>query len=566
MKMRISAVAALLAVAAVACADNGSQNSDGDVIDLASLDAVFSDYDSQDGPGCAVAVSRDGQLAIARAYGMANLEWDIPNTAETVFEPGSVSKQFTAAATILMSIDGLISLDDDIREHFPELPDYGKPVTVRMLVNHTSGLRDWGSIAGIGGWPRTTRIHTHKHALDIASRQRSLNYEPGRYYSYTNTGYNLQAMLVERVTGMSFEEFSQERIFGPLGMTKTQWRDDFTEIVAERSTGYRRGPDDELHALMPFENVHGNGGLLTTVGDLLKFTHNLATGDVGGPEFIRLMHEQGTLNSGQQIAYAGGLFIGEYKGLREVQHSGGTAAYRGFLTRFPDHGVAVSIMCNSAEANPGSLAREVAELYLADAISEDMAGEGASADDMEDAGADPAQVAAFAGGYRDMRRGQFVSVTAEGASLRVGPGGGGIMLAAAGDNTFASPQGLSLTFEGEAAGGVRPAAVMTTPAGEVRLEPVEDFNPSAAQLSAYTGTYRSDEAEVTFRAAVEDGKLVLRDRYGDRQELEPAYSDAFARGPNTVIFRRDGAGRVTQMSLSQSRVWDLRFERVQGAG
>ncbi|MYE35448.1 MAG: beta-lactamase family protein [Gemmatimonadales bacterium] len=252
MKTRLGTLILPLA-AGLACADASRDDASGGTVEMAALDAVFADYSASDGPGCAFAVSRDGQQVMARAYGMANLEWDLPNTPETVFEPGSVSKQFTAAATILLALDGRIDLDDDIREYFPEMPDYGEPITVRMLIHHTSGLRDWGSVAGIHGWARTTRIHTHKHALDIASRQRALNYEPGRYYSYTNTGYNLQAMLVERVTGQTFDEFSQERIFRPLGMTKTQWRDDFTEIVEERSIGYRRGDDDEWHMLMPFE-------------------------------------------------------------------------------------------------------------------------------------------------------------------------------------------------------------------------------------------------------------------------------------------------------------------------
>ena len=542
--------------AGLACADASRDDSSSGTVELAALDAVFADY--ADGPGCAFAVSRDGQQVMARAYGMANLEWDLPNTPETVFEPGSVSKQFTAAATILLALDGRIDLDDDIREYFPEMPDYGEPITVRMLIHHTSGLRDWGSIAGIHGWGRTTRIHTHKHALDIASRQLALNYEPGRYYSYTNTGYNLQAMLVERVTGQTFDEFSQERIFGPLGMTKTQWRDDFTEIVEERSIGYRRGDDGEWHMLMPFENVHGNGGLLTTVGDLLRFTRNLDTGEVGGPEFIRLMHEQGMLDSGRQISYAGGLFVGEYRGVREVQHSGGTAAYRGFLTRFPDHGLAVSVMCNRGEANPGGLARSVAELYLGDAIDEEASEDPAGTD------VDPARVAAFAGGYRDTRTGQFMELTADGSSLRLGLGPGGMSLAAMSETEFASPAGVSIVFDAAAGGGTRPGATMDTPvADDVRIEPVEGFEPSASDLAAYVGAYRSDEAEVTYWVEVEDGGLVLRDRYGDGPSLTPVYPDAFRQGGSTFIFRRDETGRVTQASLSQGRVWDLRFERVQ---
>ena len=557
MKTRIRTLIPLLA-AGLACAEANRDDASEGAVEMAALDAVFADYSASDGPGCAFAVSRDGQQVMARAYGMANLEWDLPNTPETVFEPGSVSKQFTAAATILLALDGRIDLDDDIREYFPEMPDYGEPITVRMLIHHTSGLRDWGSVAGIHGWARTTRIHTHKHALDIASRQRALNYEPGRYYSYTNTGYNLQAMLVERVTGQTFDEFSQERIFRPLGMTKTQWRDDFTEIVEERSIGYRRGDDGEWHMLMPFENVHGNGGLLTTVGDLLRFTRNLDTGEVGGPEFIRLMHEQGMLDSGRRISYAGGLFVGDYKGVREVQHSGGTAAYRGFLTRFPDHGLAVSVMCNVGEANPGGLARAVADLYLGDAIGEEASEDPAGAD------VDPARIAAFAGGYRDTRTGQFMELTADGASLRMGGGPGGMSLTAMSETEFASPAGVSIVFDAAADGGTRPGATMDTPVADgVRIEPVEGFEPAAADLAAYVGAYHSDEAEVTYWVEVEDGGLVLKDRYGDGPSLVPVYPDAFRQGGSTFIFRRDATGRVTQASLSQGRVWDLRFERVQ---
>ena len=557
MKTRLATLILPLA-AGLACADASRDDSSPGAVELAALDAVFADYSASDGPGCAFAVSRDGQQVMARAYGMADLEWHIPNTPETVFEPGSVSKQFTAAATILLALDGRIDLDDDIREYFPEMPDYGEAVTVRMLIHHTSGLRDWGSVAAIQGWPRWSRVHSHKHALDIASRQRALNYEPGRYYSYTNTGYNLQAMLIERVTGQTFDEFSQERIFRPLGMTKTQSRDDFTEIVDERSIGYRRGEDGEWHMLMPFENVHGNGGLLTTVGDLLRFTRNLDTGEVGGPEFVRLMHEEGTLDSGWKTGYAGGLRVGEYKGVREVSHGGSTAAYRAFLTRYPDHGVAVSLMCNVAEADSRGLVRQVAELYLADAMAEEPRADATGVD------VDPADVAAFAGGYRDTRTGQYLELTADGSSLLMGGGPGGPPLAATSETGFASATGVSIAFEGPASAGERPPGVMDMPAADgVRIEPVGPFEPTATDLAAYVGAYRSDEAEVTYWFEVEDGRLMFRDRYGDGAALEPLYPDAFSQESRTFIFRRDETGRVSQASLSEGRVWDLRFERVE---
>ncbi|MFV1986624.1 MAG: serine hydrolase domain-containing protein [Gemmatimonadota bacterium] len=548
-----------LVALSIACAPAGDGGNDGGnddaTADLAAIDGVFSQFATDDGPGCAVAVSRDGQTTLTRAYGMANLEYDIPNGGETVFEPGSVSKQFTAAATIMLSLDGLISLDDDIREYFPEMPDYGEPITVRQLIHHTSGLRDWGSIAGIEGWQRTTRVYTHKHVLDIAARQESLNYPPGERYSYTNTGYNLQAMLVERVTGKTLDEFSQERIFGPLGMTKTQWRDDFTEVVKDRSVGYVRGDDDEWHMLMPFENVYGNGGLLTTVGDLLKFTRNLDTGEVGGPAFVEEMHRRGVLDSGEEIAYAAGLFIGEYKGVREVQHAGGTAAYRGYLTRYPDNGLAVSVMCNAGNANAGALAHGVADIYLADVLTEppDIAAFDLTTERLE----------SFTGGYRDPNRYTFIDITVEDDHL-VMRGlfpGQELELTPVSETRFENPAGVAVEFE--ASDSARPIAVFsTTVSSGVRLEPVERYTPSGAELAEYVGEYSSHEAEVTYWIALEDGELGLVDRYGESRPLAATYRDAFSGPWGMIVFRRDGAGRVNELTMSQSRVWDLRFERV----
>lgn len=524
----------------------------GTSIDPAAVDEIFERFAGTDNPGCAVAASLDHLPVVSRAYGMADLEHDVPNTPETVFEPGSVSKQFTAAATILLALDGKISLDDDIRDYIPELPDYGESITIRHLLHHTSGLRDWGSIAGIGGWPRTTRVHTHEHMLDIASRQGSLNYRPGTYYSYTNTGYNLQAVLVERVSGMTFAEFSKERLFEPLGMTRTEWRDDFTRIVKDRSIAYRPNRDGSWSMLMPFENVHGNGGLLTTVGDLLRWTHNLETGELGGPRFLEEMHRKGVLNSGQEITYAAGLRIAEYKGLREVSHSGSTAAYVGFLTRFPDHGVAVAVMCNAANGSAGRRARQVAELYLGDEISDQEP-------DLPAVEIAPERLEAFAGGYRNTRTGQFVRFEASETGLRIG----NLALTPVGELRFESPVGVVLEFETQPGDGSRSAALLDTPVGNgVRIEPVEPFDLSEAELEAYVGAYRSEEAEATYRVAVQEGELVVRRRYGDPVPLTAAYPDAFRGGNNTIIFYRDGSGRVTEMRLSQGRVWDLRFHRL----
>src|SRR5918996_5999137 len=184
-------------------------------------------------PGCAAAVSLNGETVFEKAFGLADLELNVSNTPQTIFEAGSVAKQFTAAAIVLLQQEGKLSLDDPVRKYIPELPDYGVPLLIRHMLNHTSGLRDWGSVAGIGGWPRTTRAYTHAHVLDIVSRQRSLNFPSGTRYSYSNSGYNLAAILVSRVSGMPFAEFSRQRIFEPLGMARSSWRDDFARIVKD---------------------------------------------------------------------------------------------------------------------------------------------------------------------------------------------------------------------------------------------------------------------------------------------------------------------------------------------
>lgn len=360
MKRSILAAILPLAAAGLLVAQSSPDNAE------AQIDKVFSRWTAQT-PGCAVGVGKGGRPIVQKAYGMADLEHDVPNRADTIFEAGSVSKQFTAAAILLLAQEGKLSLDDPARKYVPELPDYGAPLTIRHMLQHTSGLRDWGEIAAIAGWPRTTRVHTHAHVLDIISRQKALNFPSGAQHSYSNSGYNLAAIIVSRVSGQSFADFSRERIFEPLGMTRTSWRDDFTRIVKDRAIAY--APSGGSFRLdMPFENVHGNGGLLTTVGDLLKWNENFVTPKVGDAEFVRLQQEPGKLNDGKPHEYALGLYVRPYKGVPEVGHSGSTAGYRAYLTRFPEQHLSVAVLCNAANANATQYAMAVAEMYLGDSI------------------------------------------------------------------------------------------------------------------------------------------------------------------------------------------------------
>jgi len=331
----------------------------------AAVDAVFSRW-TRATPGCAVGVGVNGKSVLERAYGMADLEHDVANAPDTIFEAGSVAKQFTAAAVLLLAQDGKLSLDDPVRKYVPELPDYGVPLTIRHMLTHTSGLRDWGAIAGIAGWPRGRRAHTHAHVLDIVSRQKALNFTPGSNWSYSNTGYNLSAIIVSRASGQSFAEFSRDRIFKPLRMTRTSWRDDYTRIVKHRAIAYSPQADGFAQD-MPFENVHGNGGLLTTVGDLLRWNENFVAPTVGGKEFVAQQQTAAPVGDGRSD-YALGLYIGRYRGVPEVFHSGSTAGYRAFLTRYPKQNLSVAVLCNTGNANATQYAHAVAEAYLGSVV------------------------------------------------------------------------------------------------------------------------------------------------------------------------------------------------------
>ena len=514
------------------------------------VDGIFSKF-SGDVPGCTLGVSSGGKVIVEKAYGMADLEHAVRNTPSTVFEAGSVSKQFTAAAILLLARDGKVSLDDLARKYVPELPDYGAPITLRHLLQHTSGLRDWGEVAAIAGWPRTTRVHTHAHVLDIVSRQRALNFAPGADWSYSNTGYNLAAIIVSRVSGQSFAEFTRDRIFQPLGMTSTSWRDDFTRVVPNRAIAYS-GTPGAFRMNMPFENVHGNGGILTTVGDLLRWNENFVSPKVGDRAFVETQLQPGVFADGRAHDYAWGLVIGSYKGLPEISHGGATAGYRAYLARYPKQHVSVAVLCNAASANTAQYAHEVADLYLADDIKPSSAPTPYRTQE--------AQLKAAAGLYRHTITGDTLTVTVENSTLRVQPGGAVIPVSA---GRFVSAGG-AVTIEIENDGQrLRVANGNGTRATYERTAP---FTPSETQLAEYVGVFSSDEAETTLTVAVDGKSLVMRRRPDSTATLRPVYADAFRSPQGLVRFHRDASGRVTEVSLVGGRVWDMRFRRLAGSG
>lgn len=442
----------------------------------AKVDALFARW-TKDTPGCAIGVSRGGTTLLRKAYGMADLEHDVPNTPDTIFEAGSVSKQFTAAAVLLLAREGKLSLDDPARKYIPELPDYGVPLTVRNMLQHNSGLRDWGEVAAIGGWPRGSRTYTHAHVLDIVSRQKSLNFTPGTRYSYSNTGYNLAAIIVSRVSGMSFAEFSQARIFKPLGMTSTSWRDDYARIVKNRAIAYSPSPAG-FRQNMPFENVHGNGGLLTTVGDLLKWNENFVSPKIGDAAFLKIQQDPGTFSDGRPQAYAMGLSIGAYKGVAEVSHSGSTAGYRAHLTRYPtQQNLSIAVLCNVASGNATQYALGAADLYLGEAISTAPAPAPRPAQPPVPFTADPKDLASYAGRYYSDEAEVVYDVVAEGDGIVIKRRPDAVVrLRARARDEFDSPAG-TIVFIRDASGAINEMSLRGSRVFDIRFKRLSQEPP-----------------------------------------------------------------------------------------
>jgi CubicO group peptidase (beta-lactamase class C family) len=521
-------------IASMACA----QQAQPDVTN--ALDAIFQSFNRPDGAGCAIGISREGAAPILRGYGSADLEHDVPFTPDSVSEAGSVSKQFTSASVLLLADQGKLKLTDDIRKYLPEMPDYGTPITINHLLSHTSGLRDWGSVEEIAGWPRSTRTYTNIEALDIAARQKHLNYPPGAAYSYTNTGYNLLAVIVERVSGQSLAQFSHDHLFVPLKMTHTQWRDDYQRIVKGRAIGYEPTRDGSYRQDMPFEDIYGNGGLLTTVGDLLRWNDALTHNELG--TFVSTeIRRSAQLNDGHTIAYARGLFNQSFHGILEISHSGATAGYRAWLARFPDQHLSIAILCNAGEANPVALGYMAADLFLPKPALTEI-----------NSVAVPAEpLASDVGLYFDAKSGSVLRVEVRGGALHAG---GGPALVPTSPTEF-SADGTTFRFDGN-------RLSRSSDSETAEYHRVQPWQPQTAELTSFVGDYDSDEALAVLEVRMLVDKLLIvpEDRRSAAQTMTPIFADTFRTAGGMIVhFRRGAKGAVSGFEASVGRVYSLSF-------
>jgi CubicO group peptidase (beta-lactamase class C family) len=537
----VTLVFALIAEFPVVAADADQQR----------VDQIFAVFGKAGSPGCALGVIRDGNFIYRKGYGTASLELGVPLSSQSVFYMGSISKQFTAAGVVLAAEQGFLSLDDDVRKYIMELPDYGHAITLRQMLHHTSGLRDFLTLLDMSG-RHDSDLHSSAEMIDLIARQKGLNNIPGDEFIYSNTNYFLLGEVVKRATKKSLAEFAAENIFKPLGMAHTRFYDDHTLVVPGRVSAYESGSGGNFLVdwSTNFDTV-GAGGLMSSVNDLLLWDQNFYENKLGKGTLLKELQTRGVLNNGKQIHYALGLEVGTYRGLPIVEHGGALFGYRTEILRFPKQRFTVVSLCNLASADPTSLSRSVADVFLEKSLQAE-----ASAPQPPGGGGFP-DPSVFAGKYLDPRTHSVASFTVSAGNLSAW----GASLKREGPNRFKYPGGGTTTFDSP--DGTMKASLDLD--GQILFagSRMEELHLNDVALAAFVGRYRSTELDASYKLSVEKGTLILRNGWNPALELNPIAQDEFESGDlGTLVFHRDANHRVSGLSVFSSRVRNVSFDKT----
>lgn len=513
------------------------------------VNQLFTPFDKPSSPGCSVGVIRNGSFVYKKSFGYASLELGVPLTPGSVFYMGSVSKQFTAASVVLAAERGYLSLDDDVRKYLPELPDYGHPVTLRQMLHQTSGFRDLFDLISLSDLD-PKEIDSPTYILKLIARQKGLNNAPGAEWIYSNSNYFLLAEVIRRATKKSLAQFAAENIFQPLGMAHTLFYDDNTLVVPNRVAAYDPGKNGNF--VVDWSTTYhlvGGGGLMSNVDDLLLWDRNFDANKLGEGTLLKELQSHGVLNNGNEINYAMGLSLGDYRGLLTVEHGGALFGYRTEFLRFPQQRFSVIVLCNLSSADPEGVAHKIADLYLQ--------GDFAQANgESQPSSVFPAP-ATFAGTYLDPRTKTIYKFTADRGNLI----GWGAPLRRIDANRFYELGSNVITFDNEN-GAMR--ASLRIP-GELYFsgDRIQPLQLSVAELGRFTGNFHSDELDTTYRLSVEGGRLTVNKRNNALVALDAATQDElYSSDLGTIVFHTDANDHVSGFNLFTQQARGIVFTKV----
>jgi len=536
------------------------------------VDKLFERYNQPGSPGCALAVMQDGQIVYKQGYGLANVELEVPIEPSTVFNIGSMAKQFTAFAIALLADEDKLSLDDDVRQHLPEMPDLGETITLRHMIHHTSGLRgSFPELLALAEW-RDTDATTTQDVVRLLQAQRALNYRPGEEHLYVNSNYVLLSQICKRASGQSFATFCRERIFEPLGMSCSVVNDSYFALIPGRADSYYEDEGAWFNAPLT-DSVTGPTNVYTTVEDLAKWDENFYTGQVGGPAVLEIVNQPGRLNDGTVLDYAFGLLVGpshQHRGWQMVEHGGSQAGYSAWMVRFPELHLSTVVLFNHFLWDMREYALKVADLFLEDRATAAEAAAPPSAPAPVPVELSAEQLVTKAGTYFNAQRATIREVTCVEGQLQYQ----GLALVPLGENRFCfevEPEthvAFSLADDGSVAG-----MKTITPSGEYGYDRVETATPTPEQLAQYAGRYYSPELDLCWTIAGADDHLIAKRRKYIDSKLTPLFADAFRDDwtplmgyPTTylVVFERDAQQAICGLRVSGTRVRNLQFVKEGG--
>ena len=527
------------------------------------IDSLFSTWDRTNSPGCILGLIKDGKFIYQRGYGMANLELGIAISPYTVFDIGSTSKQFTAAAIILLQQQGKLSLDDLVQKYIPELPDYGKTITIRQLLNHTSGLRDYNALLFLSG-KQEEQVTTKEDALRIIVKQKALNFKPGEDWDYSNTGFFLASVMVERISGQSMKAFSEQYIFGPLGMKNTFFLDNHTTIVPYRATGYAPNETNGFQINMSAWEQTGDGAVQTNSNDLLLWDRNFYEPKVGGQDLLKHLTTTGALNNGDKINYALGLFKEDFQGLELIHHGGAWAGYRAELLRFPQEKFSIICLSNLASFNPTGLAREVAKICLSDKLKKQSKTESEIATQKV---LDQSVLNSFVGSYRsefnDILR-QVSIVNGKLYYIRGLSNKSALVYNGNDEFTLLENNGIKVKFTRDGNNNVTSMSLVTGGGRPTILTRYSPLKFEKAALFGIAGNYFSEELDVTWKLEEKDSTLLINSQSNQISlSLMLVTRDSFADTSNgaSIEITRDKNKNVNGFYLTGGRVRKIYFKR-----
>ena len=532
----------------------------GQIKENQAIDRIFTEWNKTDVPGCALGIIKEGKLIYAKGYGMANMEYDIPNSASSVFRIGSTSKQFTAASIVLLAEKDKLSLDDNLKSLFPDFPDYAKKITIRHLLNHTSGIRDYLQISYLKGLGDDD-YYTDDNVMKWLINQTDLNFSPGEEYLYSNSGYWLLGQIVKKVAGMNMAEFAMKEIFEPLEMNSTHFHNDHTQIVKNRASGYVPDNNENFKISMTTLDMIGDGGIFTTINDIKKWDDAYYETAVLSKELWNVMTQQGVLNNGEVIDYASGLMISKYKGLKTVRHGGAFVGFRAEILRFPEQKLSIAIFANRGDANPSRMANQVADILLKDKLIENIDKKDKKV--KFDITEDEFQLSQLIGNY-EIQPGVVARLSIKNDSLNVlqtwDKSTYNILKVSGNTFQISGNENLSFSFSNLKDGFTQTLKVLQGDSETIAARKKEIYT-SGINLKDYVGSYYSNELDVNYNFEIENEILFFRiENTSSTIECIISDLDQFSTETGLVRFQRKD-GLISGFELDSGRVKNLKFKK-----